>query len=45
MASAKKRVATYPPNCGVQKMDGADLWREAPDAERGRRARACRGRK
>jgi len=25
-------------------MDGADLRHEAPDAMRGRRARACRGR-
>lgn len=43
-ASAKKRVTTYPPNRGAPKMDGADLPREAPDAVRGRRARACRGR-
>lgn len=43
-ASAKKRVATYLPNRGAPKMDGADLRREAPDAARGRRARACRGR-
>lgn len=41
-ASAKKRVATYPPNRGAPKMDGADPRREAPDALRGRRARACR---
>lgn len=43
-ASAKKRVATYLPNRGAPKMDGADLPCEAPDAMRGRRARACRGR-
>jgi len=43
-ASAKKRVKTYPPNRGAPKMDGADLPHEAPDAMRGRRARACRGR-
>lgn len=44
LAAAKKRVTTYLPNCGARKMDGADLWHEAPDARRGRRAWACRGR-
>jgi len=44
LASAKKRVTTYLPNCGARKMDGADLRHEAPDAKRGRRACACLGR-
>jgi len=43
-ASAKKRVTTYLPNRGAPKMDGANLPHEAPDAMRGRRARACPGR-
>lgn len=43
MASAQKRVATYPPSRDVPKMEGDDPWREAPDALRGRRARACCG--
>lgn len=41
-ASAKKRVTTYPPNRGVPKMDGADLWHEAPGTTCGRRARPRR---
>jgi len=44
LAAAKKCVATYLPNCGARKMEGADQWDEAPDVQRGRRARACRGR-
>lgn len=42
--SAKKRVATYPLNLRRPKMDGAELWREAPDAQRGRPAGARRRR-
>lgn len=44
LASAKKRVAPYLPNRGARKMEGADLWREAPDAKRGRLARTRRRR-
>jgi len=44
LASAKKCVATYLPNSGARKMDGADPRHEAPDAMRGRgRARAGEG--
>ena len=42
LVSAKKRVITYLPNCGVRKMEGADLRHDAPDVERGRLARVCR---
>lgn len=42
LASAKKRVAPYPSNRSVRKMDGADLRRDAPDAQRGRLARMWR---
>lgn len=33
MASAKKRVTTYPSNLGLLKMDGADLCHDALEAK------------